>query len=170
MNPPPNLKYEGKFKGLKGEVFNSNGLIAGCIPPLGQKDAIKFTMLGEYPGQFPRWVDMLVSPPNGEIRKVRINPDICEFPFSDLWQCVFIAAMLPWNAFSLFESDAHTGVFVPPTDGKLFLFTRAFKGTLLMIDTYEHMKKFAVGEPIDEKYINTDILKNHLLRSFPSSN
>jgi hypothetical protein len=169
-NPPPNLKYEGKLVGLEGEVFNSNGMIAGCIPPLGQKDAIKFKILGEYPGQNPRWADMNVFTLNGEKRLTRINPDICEFPFSFLWQCVFIAAMMPWNEFGLFESDAHTGICLPPNGGKLFIFTRAFKGKLLLIDTYERMKQFAEGEAIDPKYINTDAIKHYLLRSFPSLN
>jgi hypothetical protein len=169
-NPPPNLKYEGKLIGLQGETFESNGRIAGCIPPMGQKGAIKFKILGEYPGQTPRWADMDVFTAKGEKRHVRINPDICEFPFFRLYDCVSVAGTVPWNEFSLVESGAHTAMCLPPSNGKLFVFTRAFKGKLLLIDTYERMKEFAEGEPIDPKYVNTDVIKQYMLRNFRSLN
>ncbi len=58
----------GLHAGWQGRGFS--------IPPSGVPNAIQFEILGEYAGQSPRWVDMLV-----DAEKCRINPEICEPPW-----------------------------------------------------------------------------------------
>lgn len=145
---PKDLEYQGELVGLKGEVFELDGRVAGCIPPSGQPGVIRFEVLGEYPGQTPRWADMLVFTKDGEERWTRINPEICTRPFWRLLDCVYAAAMTPWKEFSLASAGQHTAMWFPPQphpEACLFVFTRAFNGKLLLIDTHDRMELFSDG-------------------------
>jgi hypothetical protein len=132
--------YTGPLKGLKGEVFTLDGRIAGSIPPSGVRDAIRFEILGEYAGQHPRWLDMLVD---GE--KCRINPDSCKPPWFRLFDCVE-AAKRRRRLFFRTKDARVSATWFPPRphpNARLFAFMLAFNGEVLLIDTFERMQRFS---------------------------
>lgn len=49
--------------GIRGEVFNLDGKIAGAVPPVGQPDGIPFEIGAAWPetSRFPAWTDMMVD-------------------------------------------------------------------------------------------------------------
>jgi hypothetical protein len=87
---PKEHSMHSALRGMKGEVFNMGGRVAGVIPPLGRPDAIPFVIKTVWPAtsQFPAWADMIV----GDNLRVRINPDICKPPFYRLFDCVAVVS------------------------------------------------------------------------------
>ena len=138
------MQYQGKLKGLKGEEFQVGGRIAGAIPPVGTPGAILFEILGEYPGQNPPWADISIDD-----LKARINPDICEPPYFRLFDCVRVAAK-ERESLPLFETGEMARIMLPPVphpDAQAFVFFRAFRGQVTMIDTEERIRRHECEQP-----------------------
>jgi hypothetical protein len=138
-------KYEGPLVGLKGEIFDFEGQVAGTIPPCGVPGAIQFEVFGEYPGQNPPWADMGVCVDGREI-KCRINPTICQPPYARLFDCVAVVGKTDLDFFPRIESHEMAGIWLPPQphpDSQQFVFTLAFNGKLVLIDTAERAERFS---------------------------
>jgi hypothetical protein len=123
------------LKGLKGEVFNLGGNIAGSVPPAGLPGAIPFEITGVWPetGHSPSWADVTV----GENVHVRINPDICQPPFFRLFDCVMLAGTQASKVMALEKGIMHTIML----QGVKFLFwPEIISGVaIVMIDTEERV-------------------------------
>lgn len=127
-----------KLPGMRGEVFNNEGRVAGMIPPSGRPDAITFSIGRVWPAtnSSPPWTDMLVEQ---DIR-VRINPEICQPPFFRLFDCVMLAATETDKILAL---DGDDGLFIS-LQGQTFLCWSENIGGLrvIMIDTEERVLKW----------------------------
>lgn len=122
--------YE-ELVGLKGEVFDLGGRVAGAIPPLGQKNAMPFQInhIHAATEQCPEWADMVV----GKDILVRINPDICVYPHYRLFDMVRSVELLKDHLMA--RTD---GAQVPiPLQGHTYLLwsTVIGKRRVIMVDT-----------------------------------
>lgn len=130
------------LQGLKGDVFNLGGKVAGAIPPSGRPNAISFRISGVRPGTslFPGWAEMTID---GNI-PVKINPDICKSPFVRLFDCVAAIGQNSDEILSLKRGDKLAKTF----GGERFVFwveslnSPFGKLNVIIVDTLERILKW----------------------------
>lgn len=129
--------------GLKGEVFEVAGQVAGSVgpSPSGIEGATPWEIHYLHPAmpEFPAWADASV----GKI-KVRINPEIVQAPYFRLFDCF------------AFVHVQHK--HLPGPDGMMakinfggedfaFWKTKLDNGTVVMVDTLRRMQEFKPRKP-----------------------
>ena len=124
--------------GTKGKLLNVDGRIAIAIPAQGQ-DGIPFTFMGHSnrPGS-PKWDEF-----NLDGKPVRINPDVVEYPYLRLADCL-ACAHVRWNDIPN-PSGYNWGHFV--FQEKTLCFRRLLVGRLevMFIDTIERLTEWEVN-------------------------
>lgn len=135
--------------GLAGEVFCAEGQVAFMIPPTGIPESIRFDVVGAHgdggtteqpvPGM-PAWAYIQVGN-----KFVRMNPEIVQFPFHRLADCLWYAVKL-WDRIATPEKGFNKMSFPPPPHPKSqdFAFQRTRLGDgkeIVLIDTWQRLKE-----------------------------
>ena len=131
------LQSQSALQDISGELLLNEDTAAGAIPPLGAKNAIPFKITGvQQEGAVdPAWAEIIVG---GKLH-VRINPEICEAPYSRLFGCLKTVWSDAQTILALKGDDKHAVEF----EGEPFFFWPAHdEQQTIVVDTEERLLKW----------------------------